>query len=196
MIVQISSGQGPCECELAVLKLYDKICNTVENVKLLEANRSRFCSGFTSVIFSTDTDLSDLAGTVEWICTSPLRPKHKRKNWFIDVSIIPEADKVNTQSKVKVEYFHCGGNGGQNVNKVETGVRLIHEATSTVVTSTSERTQALNRKIAEDKLTIALSKLKENALQKQKANAWSRHKKIIRGNPVKVYEGINFKLKK
>lgn len=197
MILQISSGQGPCECELAVKKLYNALSKEF-SVTLLESHKSKqkYCDGYTSLSFSTDEDLSFLNGTVEWICKSPYRPNHGRKNWFVDVSVIPNVSSVNASGKIRVEYFHCSGNGGQNVNKVETGVRLIHENTGIIVTATEERSQALNKKVAEEKLALAIQKMKNDALQSHKENAWARHKKIVRGNPVRIYEGVEFKLKK
>lgn len=76
-------------------------------------------------MFSTDDDLSNLEGTVQWICESSFRPHHKRKNWYVDVSIITEAPQICKDQDIRFERFHCGGNGGQNVNKVETGVGSI-----------------------------------------------------------------------
>ena len=85
---------------------------------------------------------------MQWICRSPIRPNHRHKNWFVDVSIIPEPEEISMEQNIRFERFHCGGNGGQNVNKVETGVRLIHLPTGITVTSTAERSQFLNRKDA------------------------------------------------
>lgn len=200
MLVQISSGQGPGECEIAVEKLFNSLQSEYKDVKMIDSHRSRFSGGYTSILFSTDEDLSDLDGTVQWICKSPMRPHHKRKNWFVDVSVLPEAeefsDHIDENKDVKVEYFHSGGNGGQNVNKVETGVRLTHIPTGIVVTSTSERSQLLNRKDALYKLYAELSLKKACAKAAQDKNAWSEHNKLVRGNPVRVYEGTGFKRKK
>ena len=88
MIIQISSGQGPAECELAVEKLYDALCKEFPGIQLIQEHRDRWGNGCDSIIFETEEDLSELEGTVQWICHSPLRPNHKRKNWYIDVSII------------------------------------------------------------------------------------------------------------
>ena len=143
-------------------------------------------------MFKTENDLSCLEGTVQWICQSPFRPEHKRKNWFVDVSIIPELDEICKDQNIRFECFHSGGNGGQNVNKVETGVRLTHIPTGITVTSTAERTQQLNRKDALQKLNAILSEKEAENKAKQTNDAWREHTKIIRGNPVRVYKGIGF----
>ena len=141
MILQISSGQGPVECELAVSKLLASLQTEYPDIEILSKHASRNEGCYTSVLFSTGNDLSFLEGSIQWICQSPFRPHHKRKNWFVDVSIIPEVENIYTDHEIRFERFHCGGKGGQNVNKVETGVRLTHIPTGLVVTSTSERTQ-------------------------------------------------------
>lgn len=201
MLVQISSGQGPAECEFAVGKLYEALSREFSDIKMLEARKARNERCYTSILFESKEDLSFLEGTIQWICKSPFRPTHKRKNWFVDVSVIPEAEEilaqegVNVEKEIKFERFHCGGNGGQNVNKVETGVRLIHIPTGITVESTAERSQHLNRKDAMRKLTAKLAEEKRKAQAKQTKDAWQQHTRLVRGNPVRVYEGMSFKRK-
>lgn len=195
MIVQISSGQGPAECELAVCKLFECLKKEYPDIKEISSHKSRFSDSCTSILFETEEDLSHLEGTVQWICQSPFRPHHKRKNWFVDVSIIPEQEVVCTDQNIRFERFHCGGKGGQNVNKVETGVRIIHIPTGITITSTAERSQLLNKKDALEKLAALLKDKQTEQVKLQINSAWREHTRIVRGNPIRTYEGKAFKLK-
>lgn len=196
MILQISSGQGPEECELAVAKLFHSLQAEFPDIHLMSKHLGRRSGCFSSIQFSTEHDLSNLQGTIQWICQSPFRPHHKRKNWFVDVSIIPEMENLCMDPDIRFERFHSGGKGGQNVNKVETGVRIIHIPTGISVTSTAERTQLLNRKDALNKLNLLLKERNDAAKQKQINNAWREHNRIVRGNPVRIYKDMGFKLQK
>lgn len=207
MILQLSSGQGPAECELAVKKLYDSLKKEFPDIEIISSHEAKRTEGCTSILFQTEQDLSGLEGSIQWICRSPYRPTHKRKNWFVDVSVIPETETARKdtamprcrdketykEKEIRFERFHCGGRGGQHVNKVETGVRLLHIPTGITVTATSGRSQYANKKDALNKLNLILRQMELEKKKKQTNSAWQEHTKIVRGNPVRVYVGMDFK---
>lgn len=195
MIVQLSAGQGPEECQIAVGKLYDSLKKEYKDLEIVSYKEGRSKGSYNSILFVTDNDLSELEGTIQWICKSNIRPGHKRKNWFVDVSIIPEKEEIVDSEDYRIEKFHCGGKGGQNVNKVETGIRVIHIPTGINVISTEERSQYMNKQKALKRIQAILDTMKQEAGAKQTNQAWREHTKIVRGNPVRTYEGENFKRK-
>ena len=191
MRIQISSGQGPEECELAVGLFYQALRREVEGIQMISSVKGRR-GGFSSVVLEAEADLSGLEGSVLWVCKSPLRPEHKRKNWYIDVSILEEVPRTSKEMQVRFETFRSGGKGGQNVNKVATGVRVVHIPTGIAVVSTEARSQHMNKQIALNRLCDILADRDLQCARREKELAWMEHNRLERGNPVRIYEGREF----
>jgi len=153
VMIQISSGQGPDECELAATKLFDSLCREFPSIELIDKSPGRQAGCFKSIRFYGDNSLKALDGSVQWICVSPFRPKHKRKNWFVDVSVCAEADIAFFQEEmIRFETFRSRGKGGQHVNKTESGVRAIYIPTGDSAVVMDERSQYRNKQLAIERL--------------------------------------------
>ena len=195
MLLQISSGQGPVECSVGVEKLCKSLLKEFEGSRIVSVNDDYSGNGYKSAVMEFDEDVSSLEGTVLWVWKSTIRPGHQRKNWYIDVHVIREADTVGEldPDDCEITTMHCGGKGGQPVNRVETGVRITHKPTGIVVTCTEERSQVQNKNRAMKRLQSILEvKQKDNDADALN-NAWQKHTEIVRGNPIRKYEGEKFK---
>ena len=195
MMLQLSSGSGPAECELAVGKLLRALMAEFPDIEVLQTLPGQRPDGYRSVQISSETDLSFMEGSVQWICQSPYRPRHKRKNWFVDVSRCQTATQTAYSNRdVRFETFRSSGRGGQHVNKVETGVRAVHTPTGLAAISTSARSQQMNKKLAMNRLCEMLAARNEESAEGAAALNRMEHYRIERGNPVRVYQGMAFTL--
>ena len=197
MVYQISSGQGPAECELGVAKFADYIVSNYKGAKVISTSEGYHKNTYRSVQIECETDLCHFVGSVLWICKSPYRPSHGRKNWFLDFAVCTHTDLSEFDEKqIRFESIKSRGKGGQNINKVETGIRATYIPTGETVVCMEERTQLINKHRAVEMLRAKLDEANANTAAKDKGSAWCRHTQLQRGEAVAIFKGTEFLLVK
>jgi len=122
---------------------------------------------------------------------SPFDSNKRRHTSFASVFVIPEIDdtieiEINP-ADLRIDTYRSGGKGGQNVNKVETAVRITHIPTNTVAACQSERSQGQNKATA---MKMLKSKLYQLEVEKQQAELDEVEKnkmKIEWGSQIRSY---------
>lgn len=202
-IIQITAGRGPAECCWVVAQVlkyflkeiqYSGISYTIiQRVKGIENGTIQ---SVTVQLEGKEVShiLDSWLGTIQWIGTSTFRKYHKRKNWFIGMyELDPVYLKPIAETEITFQTMRSSGPGGQNVNKVNSAVRAIHQSTGINVVVMDSRSQHQNRKIAIERLKEKVLDVQLEKLKQSLSDQWENHLNVERGNPIRVFKGTDFK---
>lgn len=187
-IVEIRAGTGGDEAALFaadLFRMYTRYCERRGWPIAVVDHTESDLGGFKEITFEVQAD--EAYGTLKYesgvhrVQRVPETETQGRVHTSAaTVAVLPEAEEVDVvinDNDLRIDIFRSGGKGGQNVNKVETAVRIVHLPTNIVVQCQDERSQLKNREKA---MKVLRARLYELELEKRHASVAGARKSMVR----------------
>ncbi|MES2162064.1 MAG: peptide chain release factor H [Pseudomonadota bacterium] len=199
--LQLTANTGPAECCLGVKKALARLMREADvsglTVTLVEEVDGPISGTLRSVLLQMEGKAAKevaqrWSGSILWICDSPYRKQHRRKNWFLLGAELTPPEASDGNGEIRYEATRASGPGGQHVNKTDSAIRATHVATGLSVKVQSERSQYANKKLAAQLLAMKLARLADEAESSVRTERHMQHKQAERGNAQRVFVGLGF----
>ena len=191
-----AGGTEACDWCQMLYRMYCRYCEKM-GFKVYELDREAGDgAGYKSVEFRVEGEnaygyLKAEMGVHRLVRISPFDANKRRQTSFCSLEVMPEVEEDDeveiNDDDIRIDIYHSGGAGGQNVNKVASAVRITHFPTGIVVQCQNERSQLQNKAMC---FTMLRSKLLEIKIQQRQAEAQAMKgdvKKIEWGSQIRSY---------